>query len=60
MPRLSSLDCAILGLLSRRPGSGYDIRRVFQTTALGRYSDSPGSIYPAIKRLNRPGFAGGS
>jgi len=52
MPRsLAQLDYAILGLLARGPASGYDLRRVFQTTALGRYSDSPGSIYPAIRRL---------
>src|SRR6185437_8304387 len=51
MPSLTSLDYAILGLLARGPASGYDIRRVFQSTALGRYSASPGSIYPAIRRL---------
>ena len=53
MPKktLSPLEYAILGLLARGPATGYGVRNVFRTTALGRYSDSPGSIYPAIQRL---------
>lgn len=50
-PSLSPLDFALLALLARGPASGYDLRRVFQVTPLGRYSDSPGSIYPALRRL---------
>jgi DNA-binding PadR family transcriptional regulator len=48
---LSDLDHALLGLLARGPATGYDLRKVFQSTALGSYSDSPGSIYPALARL---------
>ena len=48
---LSSLSLAILGLLSMRPMSGYDLRRTFTTTAMGRFSASPGAIYPALARL---------
>jgi DNA-binding PadR family transcriptional regulator len=47
------LDYAILGLLQRGPLSGYRIRKIFETTALGHYSGSPGTIYPALKRLQR-------
>jgi DNA-binding PadR family transcriptional regulator len=47
------LDYAILGLLQREPLSGYRIRKIFETTALGHYSGSPGAIYPALKRLQR-------
>lgn len=48
---LSSLSLAILGLLSMHPMSGYDLRRTFTTTAMGRFSASPGAIYPALARL---------
>lgn len=54
-----TLDYALLGLLVRGPASGYDLRKIFQTTALGRYSDSPGSIYPALARLERQGLIDG-
>ncbi len=47
------LDYAILGLLQDQLLSGYRIRKVFEETALGNYSSSPGSIYPALKRLQR-------
>jgi len=51
-----SLDYAILGLLNKEPAAGYALRRIFQTTPLGIYSDSPGSIYPALRRLHRRGL----
>jgi DNA-binding PadR family transcriptional regulator len=49
----SALEYAVLGLLAEGPKSGYDVRRVFATTAMRMYSDSPGSIYPALRRLAR-------
>jgi len=49
--RLTNIDYAILGLLHQQSLSGYGIRKIFETTALGNYSSSPGTIYPAIKRL---------
>lgn len=45
------LDYAILGLIQDIPLSGYAIRKLFEETALGNYSSSPGAIYPALKRL---------
>lgn len=45
------LEFALLGLLHAQPQSGYDLRKVFATTAMGNYSSSPGAIYPALKRL---------
>jgi DNA-binding PadR family transcriptional regulator len=36
--------------------SGYDVRRLFQTTPIGLFSDSPGAIYPALARLERSGL----
>lgn len=47
----TNLEYALLGLLHQQPQSGYDLRKVFATTALGNYSSSPGAIYPALKRL---------
>lgn len=49
----SLLEYALLGLLNRQPSSGYDLRRLFLETPMGRFSDSPGSIYPALHRLER-------
>lgn len=47
------LDYAILGLIQDNPLSGYAIRKMFEETALGNFSSSPGAIYPALKRLQR-------
>jgi len=51
MAAASPLEFALLGLLRQQPQSGYDLRKVFATTPLRHYSDSPGSIYPALRRL---------
>lgn len=56
----SDLSLAILGLLSFRPASGYDLRKVFLTTALKAFSGSPGAIYPALRRMEKEGFIVGS
>ncbi len=47
------LDYAILGLIQNQPLSGYAIRKLFEETALGNYSSSPGTIYPALSRLQK-------
>lgn len=47
----STLELALLGLLRQKPQSGYDLRKTFATTAMRHFSDSPGSIYPALRRL---------
>ena len=49
--KVTQLDYAILGLLSQGPLTGYKIRMTFENTALGNFSSSPGTIYPALKRL---------
>lgn len=58
MPRAvpSLLEHALLALAHQEPRSGYALRRVFATTPMGHYSDSPGSIYPALDRLARRGW----
>lgn len=52
----TTLEHVILGLLAQHPQSGYDIKGTFESTALRQFSPSPGSIYPALKRLERGGF----
>lgn len=52
----TKLDYAIMGLLRETPLSGYQIRQIFETSEMGNYSSSPGSIYPALKRLTRLGL----
>jgi len=56
MIRITNLDYAIMGLLEQGAKTGYVIRQVFEQTALGNYSSSPGSIYPALKKLEKAGF----
>jgi len=51
--KLTLLDYAILGLIQNQPLSGYAILKLFKETALGNYSSSPGTIYPALKRLKK-------
>ena len=57
---ISKLGCALLGLLQQRPASGYALRKIFSTTAMTTYSDSPGAIYPALRRLLQQGLIRGS
>lgn len=56
MIRTTNLDYAIMGLLEQGAKTGYVIRQVFEQTALGNYSSSPGSIYPALKKLEKAGL----
>jgi len=42
-----------------QPQSGYDLRKIFETTPMGHYSSSPGAIYPALKRLEEQGLIKG-
>src|SRR5258708_31023457 len=46
----SLLGFAILGMLHARPQSGYDLRKAFVATPMRLFSDSPGAIYPALRR----------
>ncbi|MCR6658971.1 MAG: PadR family transcriptional regulator [Asticcacaulis sp.] len=56
MPALTTLGYALLGLIRAEPRTGYALRMVFETTPMGSYSSSPGSIYPALKRLEKQGL----
>ncbi len=52
----SLLGFTLLGLIHQQPMSGYDLRKVFASTAWGTFSDSPGAIYPALRRLETRGL----
>ncbi|MFZ0862494.1 MAG: PadR family transcriptional regulator [Candidatus Sulfotelmatobacter sp.] len=56
--KIPSLGYALLGLL-QKPSSGYDLRKVFSSTSMKTYSDSPGAIYPALRRLEKAGLIRG-
>src|SRR6516162_1471153 len=60
MNETSQLGFALLGLLHQQPMSGYDLRKVFTTTAMAGFSDSPGAIYPALNRLAKNGLVRGA
>jgi len=49
----SSLEYFLLGLLSQAPLSGYTLRKLLTQTPMRHYSDSPGAVYPALRRLAR-------
>ena len=53
---ITPLGYALLGLIKQKSGTGYALRKVFETTPMGNYSSSPGSIYPALAALGRMGL----
>ena len=59
-PTISSLRLAILCMMLEAPKSGYDLKTVFEQTPMGHFSSSPGSIYPALKRMEEEGWISGT
>lgn len=53
---LTTLEFTLVGLAAQEPRSGYDFKTLFESTALRQFSSSPGSIYPALKRLESAGL----
>jgi DNA-binding PadR family transcriptional regulator len=50
------LAYALIGLTIQEARSGYALRKVFETTPIGIFSSSPGSIYPALRKLVEHGL----
>jgi len=48
---------AILGIITRGPQSGYDIRKQFNASLRFFWSESYGQIYPMLKQLVQDGYA---
>ena len=51
MANEKKIDCAILGLLSHEPKTGYEIKKRMDTTLKFFWGASYGSIYPALSNL---------
>jgi PadR family transcriptional regulator AphA len=58
--KIPALGYALLGLLQMKPASGYDLRKIFSSSSMKTYSDSPGAIYPALNRLSKQGLIRGT
>jgi len=57
MGKINTTQYAVLGVLTRGEGSGYDIRKHFETSVSHFWSESYGQIYPALKKLTEEGCA---
>jgi DNA-binding PadR family transcriptional regulator len=56
---LSSTAYVILGMISREPRSGYEIKSVVDNTTRFFWAASYGQIYPELKRLSEAGLVEG-
>jgi DNA-binding PadR family transcriptional regulator len=53
---LTPFEQILLGMICMAPSSGYDLKRVFAVTPMGVYQPSSGTLYPALRRLERIGM----
>lgn len=53
---LTVLEALLIFLVAHKRQAGYEIRQLFQATPLRLFSDSPGSIYPCLGRLEQRGL----
>ena len=49
----ATLEFFLLSQLQEKPQSGYELRKNLLRIPTAHFSDSPGSIYPALRRLDR-------
>ncbi len=59
MRKLTFMELALVAMIRQAPRSGYDARKEFLSTPVGRCSGSPGAVYPALKRLEAFGLIAG-
>ena len=52
----TSTDFAILGMLTLKPMSGYEIRQLMSQSIAHFWSESYGQLYPALKKLESVGL----
>jgi PadR family transcriptional regulator AphA len=57
MARSNKSRYAVLGFLSWRPGSGYDLRRAISESVGNFWNESYGQIYPVLRELEHEGLA---
>jgi len=56
MRKTNKTHCAILGMLSISPMSGYEIRQTIQESTANFWSESDGQLYPALAALMKLGL----
>ena len=56
----TSVTWAIMGLLERRPMSGYDLKQAVDRSIRHFWAASYGQIYPELKRLEAAGWIAGA
>lgn len=54
--RRGAVGSAVLALLEEQPMHGYELISAMEDKSGGRWKPSPGSIYPALQRLEQRGF----
>jgi len=54
--RRGAIGAAVLTLLNERPMHGYELITALEERSGGRWKPSPGTIYPALRRLEQRGF----
>jgi DNA-binding PadR family transcriptional regulator len=54
--KTTTTEC-LLGLLSLKPMSGYELRRMMEQSTANFWRESFGQIYPALKKLSAEGLA---
>ena len=57
MPRANKSRCAILGVLTLGPMTGYEIRKTIESSLANFWNESYGQIYPILKALVVEGLA---
>src|SRR5437868_2835803 len=55
----NAVTWAVLGLVASKPRSGYEIKRVVDTSIRHFWAASYGQIYPELKRLEEAGWIAG-
>jgi PadR family transcriptional regulator, regulatory protein AphA len=55
----TSATWAVLGLIALKPRSGYDIKRIVDSSIRHFWAASPGQIYPELRRLEQEGWISG-
>jgi PadR family transcriptional regulator AphA len=56
MPKVNKTKYAILGVLSLKPGSGYDIKKFCDQSIAHFWNENYGHIYPVLKQLEQEGL----
>ncbi|USK79178.1 PadR family transcriptional regulator [Peribacillus frigoritolerans] len=54
-----SIDLLLLSLLSQKQLYGYEITKILKQMSKGNYEISEGTLYPALKRLEKKEFIKG-